>query len=116
MTRMWKLNPKLLCDKHLLGEHKELHQAVGSILKGKSLKGHIEKGQIEVHNIRKRHNELVKEMKERGFKHESPLPKFKSYKAGKINLQFNEGDLIKRCPACKTRIKNTKPLKKIKLY
>lgn len=107
MTRMWNLNPGKLCNQHLLGEHKELHQAVGSILKGRSLKGHIEKGQIEVHNIVKRHKELVEEMTKRGFKHLSPLPKFKSYKAGKINLDFNESDLIKRCKACRARIKKT---------
>ena len=107
MTRMWGLNPKKLCNQHLLGEHKELHQAVGSLNSGKSLKGHIEKGQIEIHQIRKRHTELVKEMKSRGFKHNSPLPKFKSFRAGKLDLIFNEKDLIKRCRACRERINKT---------
>ena len=51
MTRMWMIAPRKMCRNHLLGEHKELHQAVGSILKNKSLKGHLEKGQIEIHNI-----------------------------------------------------------------
>jgi len=105
MTRMWNLPPKKLCRNHLLGEHKELHQAVGSINAGKSLKGHIERGQIEIHNIVKRHDALVKEMLKRGYKHESPLPKFKAFKAGKINLKFNEADLIKRCKECRKNFK-----------
>lgn len=101
MTRMWNLPPEKLCRHHLLGEHKELHQAVGSINKGKSLKGHIEKGQIEVHNIRKRHTALAKEILARGFKHNSPLPKFKSLEAGYIDKEFNKKDLTKRCKECR---------------
>jgi hypothetical protein len=100
MTRMWNINCGKLCRQHLLGEHKELHQLVGSINKKKSIKGHIEKGQVEVHNIRKRHVEVVKEMKKRGYKHNSSLPKFKSFKAGKINKAANIRDLKKRCKEC----------------
>jgi len=101
MTRMWMTNPKKLCRNHLLGEHKELHQLIGSLNKGKSIKGHIEKGQVEVHNIKKRHKELVKEMLRRGYRHESELPKFKDYKAGKINIFENEKELVRRCKECR---------------
>ncbi len=100
MTRMWLVSPKKLCRQHLLGEHKELHQLVGSILKNKSIKGHIEKGQIEVHSIKKRHIELVKELLRRGYKHQSPLKTFKSFKAGKINILENERELERRCKNC----------------
>jgi len=27
--RMWMLNPKALCRKHLMGEHVEIHMLVG---------------------------------------------------------------------------------------
>lgn len=104
MTRMWMVNPKYLCRNHLLGEHKELHQLVGSLIKGKSIKGHVERGQIEVHNIKKRHAELVKELKSRGYKHQSPLKKFKSRKEGKINILENYRELEKRCEKCKKLI------------
>lgn len=101
MTRMWMVNPKKLCRNHLLGEHKELHQLIGSLNKGKRVKGHIEKGQVEIHNIKKRHDQLVKEMLNRGYKHLSPLQKFKDYKAGKINISENEKELVKRCKECR---------------
>ncbi|MBW6442684.1 pyrimidine dimer DNA glycosylase/endonuclease V [Patescibacteria group bacterium] len=106
MTRMWNLNPAYLCTQHLLGEHKEIHQAVGSILKGRSLKGHLEKGQLEIHNLKKRHAELVREMKKRNFNHNSPLPDFEEFYAGKIDPQKNKLDLMKRCKKCRVRIKD----------
>ena len=100
MTRMWLVNPKKLCRQHLLGEHKELHQLVGSIIKNRSIKGHVEKGQVEVHKIRQRHRELVREMLARGYKHNSELKPFRSFKAGKINILENERELERRCKNC----------------
>ena len=100
MTRMWCVNSRKLCRQHLLGEHKELHQLVGSLRKGKSIKGHIEKGQVEVHSIKKRHLELVKEMKRRGYKHQSELKKFKEVRMGMINRKENERELRRKCKEC----------------
>lgn len=101
MTRMWLVDTRKLCRQHLLGEHKELHQLVGSLRKGKSIKGHIEKGQVEIHKIKQRHKELVKEMLRRGYKHHSKLKKFKSFRAGIIDVLKNERELEKRCKNCK---------------
>lgn len=108
MTRMWMVNPKVLCRQHLLGEHKELHQLVGSLRKGKSINGHVEKGQVEIHNIKKRHEALVKELLRRGYKHQSTLKKFKSQKLGKINVLGNYAELEKRCKECRKLIKKSK--------
>ena len=99
------VNPKKLCRQHLLGEHKELHQLIGSLRRGRSIQGHIDKGQVEVHSIGKRHRELVKEMRARGYKHESPLKPFKAgaFKAGrggKVNVKENEKELKRRCRNC----------------
>lgn len=33
--RMWVVNPKILCRKHLLGEHVELHMATGHLQRGR---------------------------------------------------------------------------------
>ncbi len=97
---MWMVNPKKLCRQHLLGEHKELHQLVGSLRKGKSIQGHLDRGHVEVHSIKKRHAELVNEMLARGYKHLSPLKTYKKFKAGKVNVLENERELERRCKNC----------------
>jgi hypothetical protein len=105
--RMWNIHPKKMCNKHLLGEHVECHMFVGCLNKNKNIQGYLDKGLVEVHNIKKRHNNLVKEMKARGFNHKSPLPKYKMKKAGKINAKKNFIELNKRCKECK-KINNKK--------
>ena len=57
------VDPKILCRRHLLGEHVELHMFVGSINKKISLDGYAKNSLVEVHNIKSRHSQLVKEMK-----------------------------------------------------
>ncbi len=99
--RMWNIKTEKMCNQHLLGEHVELHMFVGTLNKNKSIEGYIKKGLVEVHNIRKRHRELVKEMFKRGFKHNSPLPAFKYQRAGKVNSKANLTELGKRCKICK---------------
>ncbi len=101
---MWMINANKLCRQHLLGEHKELHQLLGSLKKNKSIKGHVEKGQVEVHNIEKRHRELVKEMRRRGYKHNSPLRYKTKKRLGKINVIENYKELEKRCRECRKLI------------
>jgi len=99
--RMWKLDPARMCDRHLLGEHNELHMFVGCILKGKSIAGYISGGLIEVHHIRERHEELAREMKRRGFRHMSPLPEFREFVAGSIDVERNREELRRRCRRCR---------------
>ena len=71
--RMWNLNPKQMCDKHLLGEHLEMHMFVGAIKKGKSIKGFITTGLVRVYEIQNRHDQLANEMIGRGMNHKAPL-------------------------------------------
>lgn len=103
---MWNVNPEFLCRKHLLGEHVECHMLVGTLNRNKSIKGFIDKGLIEVHNVKKRHDELVKEMSSRGMNHKSDLPEFKSFTLGSVDVDGNVKELMRRCPACKERISN----------
>ena len=49
--RMWMVDPRIMCRQHLLGEHVEIHMFVGAISRGKSVKGYLEKGLLEVHNM-----------------------------------------------------------------
>lgn len=93
-----------MCKKHLLGEHVECHMFVGSINKEKNLDGYLRKNLFDITKLRKRHDELAKEIVRRGFKHNSPLPEFKmldKYKGGKVIVKDNEIDLRKRCKNCK---------------
>jgi len=106
--RDWKINPEFLCDKHLLGNHVELHMAVGCLKKGISLNGYIETGLLEIHNFEKRHAEIVLEMKKRGFNHKSALPYYKKTICGKIDAKKNILELKKRCKECRKRINKLK--------
>ena len=71
--RMWMVPPKVLCRKHLLGEHVELHMLVGAINKEKRLNGFLEKQLIFPEWIISRHEEIAREIVIRGYNHDSPL-------------------------------------------
>ena len=99
--RMWNVNPKKMCRQHLLGEHLEMHMFAGCIKKKIHLDGYIKKGLVETQNIKPRHDELVKEMKLRGYKHKSKLNFKTKLKLGKVNKIANQKELIKRCKECR---------------
>jgi len=104
--RMWMVNPKLMCRKHLLGEHVECHMIVGSIKKNQKLRGYIENNCLEPESIKKRHDELANEIKRRGYNHKSPLeepdisylPDFQ--RKYKINKDESKRELFNRCELC----------------
>lgn len=95
------VNPRRMCSQHLLGEHVELHMLVGSLRLGKSLDGFVANGLIEVASIRKRHQELVREMARRGFRHKSPLPAFRARRLGRVVRKKSLADLLARCQDCR---------------
>ena len=107
--RMWGINPKIMCRQHLLGEHAEMHMFMGCIKKGRSIRGYIKKGLVEVERIVDRHHQLVKEIIRRGYFHNSPLkdsnPKFLGrgilWREGIIDRPKNLDELISRCKYCK---------------
>jgi hypothetical protein len=103
---MWMVAPLIMCDKHLLGEHVELHMFVGAIRKGTSLRGYVENGLVEVHNIVHRHDQIAVEMTRRGMSHTSLLPPFNEYTAGSVPVHESLRDLLDRCPDCSTRLKH----------
>jgi hypothetical protein len=104
--RMWMVNPRIMCRQHLLGEHAEIHMFIGAISRGKAVKGYLEKGLLEVHNLYSRHEELVEEMKRRGYHHHSDVEeKWRTVeKLGFIDRKKSLEELVKRCPRCKRRI------------
>jgi hypothetical protein len=105
--RMWLIDPRLLCNQHLLGEHVELHMLAGSITRGRSVAGFVATGLIEVHSLYTRHTQLVAEMESRDMNHASPLPQVQLWRAGAVDPARSLMDLTERCTGCAARIRNS---------
>jgi len=99
--RMWMVDPRRMCSQHLLGEHVELHMLVGTLRRKRSVAGFVASGLIEVHSVRRRHAELVREMRRRGFRHQSPLPSFTARRLGRVVRRKSLADLLARCRDCR---------------
>lgn len=104
MTRMWCVDPVLLCRQHLLGEHNELHKLVGSINRGHSVAGYVEQGYIDTSLIASRHEELAEELIRRGYSHESPLEYTDQLELGSVDVCASLAALSDRCDRCAARI------------
>jgi hypothetical protein len=46
--RMWMVPTKIMCDKHLLGEHVEHHMFLGSLKQGFNLDGYVKNNLFEL--------------------------------------------------------------------
>lgn len=109
------LPPGELCRKHLLGEHVESHMLAGTLEKGRSIGGFIEKGLLEPSSLIKRHEALAAEMSRRGYSHKSPLDNSKvSEMVSKLNERerlcivdrdLSRSDLWERCEQCRELMK-----------
>lgn len=109
--RQWMVDPRIMCRKHLLGEHVEHHMFVGSINKGKSMDGFLKNNLLEPLALTERHAALVQEMERRGYNHNSPLPVAHFEKNDPallvtIDRQSALDDLIGRCPECRALWEN----------
>ena len=71
--RMWMVSPKIMCRKHLLGEHVECHMLLSVLRIGNSIKGYIRNNCVEPHSIKIRHDQLAQEMINRKYNHKSPM-------------------------------------------
>ena len=105
MTRMWLgVEPAELCDQHLLGEHKELHQLVGSINAGIRL-GKLEDF-VETAEINDRHAAIVAEMERRDMNHQSPIVYADHGRnGGDVDRDKSRKDLRERCDDCRERMR-----------
>ena len=111
------INPKILCRKHLLGEHGEIHKHRHNFVKKHNMAKRVELGQIEVETMKLRHDALAEEMLRRGYNHQSPyeMPDI-SYLPleiikKRVDLKVALCDLITRCPDCKERYLNKGEMK-----
>lgn len=109
--RMWMLNPKLLCNKHLLGEHSEIHKHRHCFEKHHNITGRIfPVVQIEPAAMQARHDILAAELLCRGFSHKSPytqpdisyLPP--EQQNAIVDKDASAMDLQSRCVECRIRI------------
>lgn len=78
--RVWDVEPKILCRKHLLGEHRELHGLWNILTKHEGKGGYSQHPETKrwvgkLKALYNRHESLVKEMTRRGYNHYSPLDK-----------------------------------------
>jgi len=113
MTNFWiGVDVVELCNQHLLGLHKELHQEAGTIENhpyGQAiLHGHWKLGQASTEMIQDRHRQVVEEMERRGMNHDSPLQHSDStgLHTDLIGLpfkQFNRASLFSRYSDCKPK-------------
>lgn len=114
--RMWMVNPRLMCDKHLLGEHVELHMLVGTLQRKRSVTGFAANNLIELTSLQGRHNALALEMLRRGMNHKSALPEVDiNYLPDKVlyalvDVEKSTKDLTSRCEECAKRHANVQKL------
>ena len=109
--RMWGIEPRSMCRRHLLGEHVEMHMFAGCIKKNKNIDGYLD-GLVVPANIKIRHDELAREMLRRGYKHVSPflpLASISNYldkhsKMAWIDIEENKKELKQRCSECALRM------------
>ncbi len=78
--RVWDIHPKHLCRKHLLGEHRELHGLWNILTKHKARGGYSKHPETlrlvgKARALYDRHEALIKEFKNRGYNHHTPLDK-----------------------------------------
>jgi len=108
MTRLWAVNPREMCDQHLVGEHAEMHQEVGTIRNhphGEAVaRGHAEKGQVATRLIQERHDTLAAEMERRGMDHDSPMAYDDDLGLGEVDADANRRELRERCDDCAERM------------
>jgi len=111
--RMWLADPKILCQKHLCGEHLEMHMFVGSILKERAVDGYLQNNLLEPKKLKERHDELADEMIRRNYNHKTPITNEEfnncmnnlhsdqlDFRHIKIDKERSIKDLLSRCPKC----------------
>jgi len=111
--RMWMVDPKKMCRRHLLGEHVETHMFLGTLKRGIRIGGYIDKNLFEPLSLSTRHDELAKEMVRRGYNHRSEIDcdevsHLLQYLNDielhtRVDKERSFDDLISRCPDCAER-------------
>ena len=110
--RMWMVNPAIMCNKHLLGEHVECHMMVGHLQRKRRIVNYIRRNLVEPKSLRERHDQLALEMGKRRMSHKSPLPEYdlsylpKEHRLYRVNTEESLDELSRRCSECRERSLN----------
>ena len=110
--RMWMVNPRKMCIRHLCAEHGEIHKHRHNFVKGHSMQGRIQADQIEPMSMKARHDALAREIDRRAALngtggHRSPyrqpsLAKYPEYvRVHRIDRVAARAELYNRCKECK---------------
>ena len=109
--RVWDVEPSILCRKHLLGEHREIHALYTILEQGKpGYRHHPETKRWEgkLAALKKRHEAVVAEMEKRGYVHQSPIlhqPSDSELQDNFVNTVDEQLDILKAkdcdCPVNK---------------
>ncbi len=103
--RMWMVDPRGMCRRHLLGEHVECHMFLATFRLGRSLAGYVRNGLVELDRLKARHDALAAEMLRRGYRHRSPLAPGRRLPAiGQVDPAANRRELARRCAECRRRL------------
>ena len=109
--RMWMVDPRILCRKHLAGEKVELLMFLGTFKRKLNIPGYVKNNLVEPLSILDRYDELVTEFNRRGMNNNVELdfelcllnylkPEWRNYEVNIVNAL---DDLIRRCPICAAR-------------
>jgi hypothetical protein len=105
--RMWMVDPAIMCRKHLLGEHVELHMAAAHLLLGRKVDGWADNNCLQPEAIGVRPKALTVEMTLRGYRHTSPLRQPRVLKTQRpeacVNSIAAKVELTRRCAECARR-------------
>lgn len=105
--RMWMLDPKMMCIKHIVGEHGEIHKHRHNFVKKHNISGRIKPiVQICPELMEKRHDELVPFLKNHKSPYTQPdLTHLSSNERYAVaDIEANKKDLVERCPECRKLI------------
>lgn len=108
------VDPGLMCQQHLLGEHGEIHKHRHNFIKGHRIDGRIAGNAVEPAAMKSRHDDLEKEIRRRAARAgrkppSSPYaqPDLSAYPPEQRNYRINREVALKmllnRCPDCKAK-------------
>ena len=112
MMRMWAVHPKVMCKKHLMEEHNNLHKFVNMIKRDSDLTKYKVNNYLDPKAIPHRHGLLTKEMERRGISHVSPISardiytKYMNWNLVRIKLDSyrDVNELYDKCFQCRRRM------------